>query len=175
MTSFLTRMGAGFPGDVNRSNAGQTITPEAADPANPIPAYGVPVALNSTGTGLRPLAATDTAANVYGLLVREFPVQSAPPNTYGAGQSLSTPAVPPTQGPLSRMARGFMTINVNAGSMASAVKGAQAYAWTAATTTGHTQGNFEAAASAGNTIVVPGAFFRGAVDANGNCEIEYNL
>ncbi len=174
MTSFLTRMGAGFPGDVNRSNAGQTITPEAADPSHPIPAYGVPVALNATGSGVRPLVATDTSASIFGLLVREFPVQSMPPNNFGAGQSLTVPAVPPTQGALSVMRRGFMVVNVNASSSAAAAKGGQVYVWTAATTTGHVQGNFEATASPGNTIVAP-ALFRGAVDSSGNTEIEFNL
>ena len=174
MTSFLTRMGVGFPGAVNRSNAGQTITPESANPTYPIPAYGVPIALVSGGSGLRPLTAADTTASIYGWLVREYPAEAMPPNTYGAAQALGVGAVPPVQGPLSAMRRGFMVVNVNSGSMASAVKGGQVYVWTAATTTGHVQGNVEAVNSPGNTIVAP-ALFRGPVDASGSTEIEINL
>ena len=174
MTSFTYRMGAGFPGDYNRTASGQTITPEAANATYPIPAYGVPVKYVSGGTAVGPLVATDTTANVIGILMRPFPEQAMPPNTYGAGQSLSTAPVPPTQGPLSVMRRGFCVVNVNSGSSAAAAKGQPVYAWTAATTAGHTQGNIEATASAGNTIALP-ALFRGPVDASGNTEIEYNL
>ncbi len=174
MTSFLTRMGAGFPGDVNRTNAGQTVTPEAANPSYPIPAYGVPVAIISGGSGVRPIVAADGPGNIAGVLTREFPAQAMPPNSFGAAQALTVSPVPPTQGSLSVLRRGFIVVNVNAGSMAAAVKGGAAFIWTAATTTGHTQGNWEATASAGNTIAAP-AFFRGPVDSSGNTEIEFNI
>ena len=174
MTSFLTRMGAGSPGDVNRVNAGNTITPESANPSYPIPAYGVPVALVAGGSGLRPLTAADTTANIYGWLCREFPVESMPPNAYGAAQALGVGGVPPVQGPLSCMRRGFMVVNVNSGSAASAVKGGQVYIWTAAASPGHVQGGVEAVNSPGNTIVAS-ALFRGPVDSSGMTEIEINL
>jgi hypothetical protein len=167
-------MFCGFPGDVNRSNAGMTVTPESANPSYPIPAFGVPVAIITGGSGVRPLTAADTTGSIYGWLVREYPNQAMPPNTYGAAQALGVGAVPNTQGPLSVMRRGFMTVNVNAGSMGSAVKGGQVFVWTAATTTGHVQGNVEAVNSPGNTIAAP-ALFRGPVDSNGNTEIEINI
>lgn len=174
MVSFLYRTGNGFAGDVNRTASGQTITPEAADPSLPIAAYGVPVAFNTAGTGVRPLAAADTTDDVIGILVRPFPGQAMPPNTYGAGQALSVAAVPPTQGPLSVMRRGFIEVAVNSGSSAAAAKGQPVYAWTAATAVGHTQGGIEATSSPGNTIALP-ALFRGPVDGSNVTEIEYNL
>lgn len=174
MVSFTYRMGAGFPGDYNRTAAAQTITPEAANPSYPIPAYGYPVANIGGSSGMRPLTATDTTANFYGFLTRPFPEQAMPPNTYGAGQTLSSVPVPPTQGPLSVMRRGFMVVAVNAASAAAAAKGGQVYAWIAATSGSHIQGGLEATASPGNTIALP-ALFRGPVDSTDATEIEINL
>jgi hypothetical protein len=175
MVSLTYRMGAGYPGDYNRTAAGQTITPEAANPSFPIPAYGLPVKYVSSGSGIGPIVNGDTSAVVIGVLMREFPSQAMPPNTYGAGQSLSVPPVPPTQGPLSVMRRGFCVVNVNAGSSAAAVKGNPAYIWTAAASTGHLVGGIEATEVPGSTILFPGATFRGGVDSSGNVELEWNL
>lgn len=175
MVSYAYRMGAGFPGDYNRTAAGQTITPEAANPSLPIPAYGMPVAYSVGGGSVRPITAGDTSAVVIGLLMRDFPSQAMPPNTYGAAQALSSIPVPPTQGPLSVMRRGFAVVNVNSGSSAAAVKGNPVFIWTAAASAGHIQGGLEATESPGNTILFPGVNFRGPVDSSGNTEVEINL
>jgi hypothetical protein len=172
MVAFLYRMGNAIAGDYNREAAGGTIEPGVADPANPIAAYGLPVVLDTAGT--RGVQTGDTAVNLYGVIVRPYPTQATPPATLGAQQLLSTPAVPPTQGTIDILRRGYVGVAVNSGSASSAVKGSAVYIWTAATTTGHTEGGFEAASSGGNTIAAP-ATFMGPVDSNNLTELAWNI
>lgn len=173
MTAYLYRMGVGIPGDVNRVDSGMTIEAQAADPLDPIPAYGVPVVMNAAGSGVGPVDAADAAADLYGVLVRTFPGQSNPPNAFGAQQLLTDTSVPPTQGTLDVLRRGYIAVKLNTGSPAP-LKGQPAFVWVAATAAGHVQGQFEAAASGGNTVAAP-ATFMGPADANGVTEIAWNL
>lgn len=71
MSAYLTRMPAGIPGDVSRKE-GATIESSLVG-SKAIP-YGAFVKLVSGK--LEPLAASDTAAVIYGLAVRPYPKQS---------------------------------------------------------------------------------------------------
>lgn len=71
MPAYLTRMPAGIPGDVSRKE-GATIESSLVG-SKTIP-YGAFVKLVSGK--LEPLAASDTAAVIYGLAVRPYPKQS---------------------------------------------------------------------------------------------------
>lgn len=174
MVAFLYRMGQGFAGDANRGWAGLTIEPNYADPNNPISAYGMPVKLNPTGTGVMQLQATDLAGAVYGLLVRPFPMQQpTAAGNYGQ-QQLTDPTTPPTRGELDVLRRGYASVLVNSGSSSGIIKGQQVHIWIAATTAGHTQNQFEGSPTPGSTIPAP-ATFNGPVDSNGITEIGWNI
>ncbi|MFR1534290.1 MAG: hypothetical protein ACLSTO_12055 [Bilophila wadsworthia] len=73
MSAYLTRMPAGIPGDVSRKE-GATIESSLVG-SKAIP-YGAFVKLVSGK--LEPLAASDTAAVIYGLAVRPYPSPTPP-------------------------------------------------------------------------------------------------
>jgi hypothetical protein len=74
--AFTYRMPAGIPGDVNRVWGGTTVEPDLMDPANPVTAYGLAVAMDSVSYKIRPIGVGDTVANVYGVLARPFPANA---------------------------------------------------------------------------------------------------
>jgi hypothetical protein len=106
--------------------------------------------------------AADTAASVFGFLVRSYPTQSSSTD-FGGG-------VPPTSGIASAMKRGYIGAKLDGA--ASAVKNGTVYVRTAGT---GTVGGVEAAADGTNTFALANAYFTGPADASGNCEIAYNL
>ena len=171
--SYLARMPAGIPGAANRHSAGGlTITPEVQDEDLPVTAYGVPVKVSATG-GMTPVKAGSADSDVYGVLVRPFPLQAVSTTGYSGAVDLGpASAVPPTQGTVDVLQKGF--INVLLGGDTAAVKNGQVYIWIAATAGTSIQGGFVAAADGGNTILCP-ARFRGPADADGNVEIEYGI
>lgn len=173
MTAFPFRMGAGFPGDVNRSHP-VSIEPALIDASAPPLAYGLAVVVDPTTQGVRQMAPGDSALTaVYGVTVRPYPFQqsSAVNNGaigYGAG-------APPTSGPIDVLRSGYIMAPV----VGTPVKGATVYVWIAASTGAHVQGGFEASASGSNTIPLTGAgslaTFNGGADASGIAEIEFNV
>ena len=172
--SYLYAMPAGVPGDFNRNYAGGTITPEVPSPLAPIPAFGVPVVYSAAHNAMVPVGAGNVEADIVGVIVRPYPEQPATAPNFGGAIGLTDPALPPTVGTISVLRRGFVAVQVNSGSAASAAKEGQVYVWIAASAAGHVQGGFEGAASGGNTILAP-AKFRGACDPNGITELEWNL
>lgn len=163
MTAIVTRMPAGFPGAITRSDA-LTVTQEIIDSGTPPTVFGGVVKL--VAGKLQPIASGDAAAVVYGLLVRSFPTQSAS-NAYGA-------STPPTSGIADVIRRGFMAVTLKLGT---AVKAAQAYV---VTTAGGTVvvGDIVTATSpagGGTAVAITGAFFSGPADAGGIVELQYNL
>lgn len=166
--AFQYRMGAGSPGDVNRTHPA-SIIPSLADPTNPPLLWGCPVVTVAASNGVRQLLSSDTALTaIYGIVVRPYPAQSAsaafggggPNNGYGFGI-----------GAVDVLTFGFI-MGTLGGSVA-ATKGLPVYVWIAASTGTHVQNTFEASATAGSTIPVEGAFFNGPADATGVVEIEY--
>lgn len=173
MVSFLTRMPAGIPGEINRGWAA-IVEPAAITPAGTVgapTAYGIPLVVDQTAGNVgnvRAVAAGDAAGVIYGLLARPFPTQSPIWGSDPIGQ-----AVPPTQGSCDVLRMGYMTVLLS-GSTA-AVKGNQVYIWTAAASGSHITGGFESSNPGGSGILLTGGLFMGPADANGNVEICFNV
>jgi hypothetical protein len=159
--AYLYRMPSGIPGDVSRKLE-STVESQIFDSTNPFSAYGLFGKLVSGK--FVPVGAGDTAAAVYGILVRPFPTQSAQ-------EPLGT-ATPPTTGIANALRRGYITVKNNAGSP---TNGGQVYVRVAAAAAGKPIGGIEAAADSTNTIAITGCIFTNAGDANGNVEIAYNI
>jgi hypothetical protein len=172
MTSnaYLYRMPSGVPGAIARDSV-STIEPARFDPDHPFAAYGAPGKI-ANGRFV-PLASGDTVEQVYGLLVRPYPV------TGGAGSEPRDTATPPQAGayaPLMAdvLKRGYMTVANTQGTPA---LNGPVYIRVAAAAAGKPIGAFSASAdsTAANTPALPGAVFLCAADADGNVEIAYNL
>lgn len=172
MTSFLYRIPAGIPGDVNRAHIAH-VEPVSLTPVGTTGApttYGVPVAIDGTTGNARMISASDTA--IYGILVRPFPSQQVPNQVSGQlYQDLMGAGVPPGKGGGDVLRRGYITVLLSGS--AAATKNGAVFVWTAAASGTHITGGFEAAATSGSTLAIP-ATFMGAADANGNVEIAYN-
>lgn len=173
---FLYRMPAGIAGECSRlSVLGTTIKPEIQNATTPVTAYGQVVTVDSGG--VRPLAAADIAAPAtpLGISIRPFPGQdytSASPS-YGGANSVGFGAgTPPSTGIVDVMRRGYVTMKLNGA--AAATKGGIVYAYYNVSIGLHVQSGIEAAAGA-NLWVIPGAFFTGAADAQGNVEVEFRI
>ena len=170
MPVFTTRMPAGIAGTVTRANQA-TIEPQIMDANYPVTVYGVPVKYVS---GLvRPIAASDTVATVVqGFLVRPFPTQ----NLAAGSEALGT-ATPSLVNAGDIMKRGYMMIKVNA-SVPSAVPAKGGVVYCRKTDHGageYLVGGVESDADSAKCEAIPGCYFTGAMDANGNCEIAYNI
>ena len=166
--AFLYRMGAGFPGDINRTNPFSAV-PRLANVSVQAPrAFGDALLINTADSSVRGVIAGDgsvTPAPIYGVLVRPYPTQqqSGGPNaTIGAGA--------PGAGVCDALRQGFIMVKLPAG--ATVVAGGQAYVWCAATSGSNIQGAFVAAASGTSTLTVTNARYTGPADANGNVELE---
>ena len=159
--AFLYRMPSGIPGDVSRKNQ-STIDSQIFNASLPFASYGIPAKLASGK--VVPFAGGETAADLFGFLVRPFPTQSAQ-------EGLGT-ATPPTSGVANILRRGWMTVKCNAGTPAA---GGTVYVRIAAASGAKVIGGIEAAADSTNTVALTGARFTNAGDANGNVEIEYNI
>lgn len=161
MTSFLYRMPSGIPGDISRRE-NMTIESVPLDSTKPFSAYGLPGKIVSGK--FVPLEAGDTAAVVYGFLVRPYPTNSAQ-------EPLGT-ATPPASGIANVLRRGYMTVLNQAGTPALA---SQVYSRVATPSGSKTIGDVEAASDTTNTIAITGCTFMNAADASGNVEIAYNI
>ena len=165
---FVTRMPAGIPGAVTRVEH-STIEPQVMDADYPVTVYGVPVKFVSGK--VRPIASGDTVASVIqGLLVRPYPTQGATNEALGA----ATPSVIQAADILKR---GYMMVKVNA-SLPSAVPAKGGVVYCRKTDHGAAEylvGGIESDADSAKCEAVPGCYFTGAMDSNGNVEIAYNI
>ncbi|TPV09378.1 hypothetical protein FJV21_18525, partial [Acinetobacter baumannii] len=150
-------MPSGIPGDISRK-AHSTV--EAHILKGNFGAFGIFGKL--TADGIVPLEAADT--DVYGLIVRSYPTQSAL-NGIGA-------AVPQSGIVNDIMRRGYMTVKCNAGT---AKKAGKVYVRVATGTELKPIGGIEAVADGVNTIEIKNAMFMHDADAQGNVEISYNI
>jgi len=163
MTAFLYRMPSGIPGDVTRQSL-STIETQMLNSSLPFPGYGLPGKIASGA--FVPITTGDTAASVYGLLVRPFPTEGAnPSDPLGTG-------VPQVNGPANILRRGYMNVKVNAGT---ASLGSTVYIRVATPSGAKVIGGIEAVSDTTNTIAITGASFMGAADASGNAEIAFNI
>lgn len=171
MVAFTYRMGAGFPGGVNRIHASM-IEPCLLDPNSTAVAFGSGVIADDTTTeGVRAPTAADTSAICYGVAVRPFPIQQ---NSGGMAASFGTGNAP---GPIVDILKtGYIFVQVSGGG--SPKKGDPVYLWVAASTGSHVQGGFENSATGGSTVAVgalPNTYWNGPADASGVAEIAFNL
>lgn len=166
------RMGAGFPGDVNRTHPA-SIEPCLIDSSAPPTAYGQGVLVDSTTQGVRPFVAGDVAlTEAYGVTVRPYPFQQSSGSNFGAA-TLGA-AVPPVAGEMDVLRSGYIMTKLSGG--VNPVKGGLVTIWTAASAGAHVQGGFEAAVTGGSsTPALPGVTFNGVPDSSGNVEIAFNI
>jgi len=162
MNPILYRMPNGIPGDVTRRQHA-TIEPQVFG-ATPFTAYGLPVKLSSGK--VIPMGAGDATGNVFGFLVRPYPVTGA-----NASDPLGT-SVPPTSGQADVLRRGYLNAKCNVGTPA---LGGTVYMRVTANGGNTIIGGIEATADGANTITLSNCIFNGAADANGNVEIAVNI
>lgn len=167
MVAFPYRMGAGFPGDVNRTHPA-SILPNLVDATTPPTAYGQGVVVDAASGGVRPIGAGDGAlTEIFGVTVRPYPFQQSAATNYGAiGFGSDTPS---TAQPIDVLRAGYITVSV----VGSPVKGGAVFIWYAASAGAHIQGGFEASATGGSTIALDTSkyFFNNSPDADGNVEL----
>lgn len=167
MVAYLYNMPKGIPGSVNRIESA-TIQTANIYPTLPPTRFGDPVKMRSDGT-VTPIASGDTASLVWGFAVRSYPNQTgvAWPNV---GFSTTTPGVPPTNGPLDVLRRGFINVKVNGA--AQATPSSAVYVRVANGTADQPIGGIEAAAGGGDCVLIPGCRFTDVQDSSGIAEIE---
>jgi hypothetical protein len=173
-TSLPFRMSAGFAGDVTRAHPSAVIEPNRQSPTNPVLGFGFACIVDPATASVRQVAAGDSALTaIYGILVRFYPGQaSPPPNAPFAQQPLGWPVVPPANQVCDVMRAGYIIVPV----VGTPLKGNPVFIWVAASGGGHTQGGFEAAATAGSTIDLGNnSTFNSSPDAYGNTEIAFNI
>lgn len=166
--AFTYRMGAGFPGDVNRTHPA-SVLPGLINTTNPPKLYGNPVIINTADNTHRGVIAADgsvTAAKIYGVIVRPYPTQQMT-----GGMSSAIGAAPaPVSGVADFLRMGFIMCKLPAGSVVT--KGGTVHVWAAADSGSNIQGALAPAASGTNTLTVTNAQFTGPADANGNVGVE---
>ena len=167
--SFGFRMGAGFPGDVNRVHP-FSIVAGLVDTAIQSPRlYGDPVLINTATNAYRGITTTDTSTlNVDGVAVRPYPTQQ---QTGGMTSTLGV-AAPPTNLPLDVLEDGFImaTCHNLSGSTTLPTKKGAVYVYTAASSGNHVQGGLESASGA-NLTLISNMVWWGPADANGIAEL----
>lgn len=176
MVAYAYRMPAGIPGEVTRYSVGTTIEQQLVDPNAPPPSYGIPVVIDAVTHGVRGLIATDTPAAFnmpYGCVVRPYPIQPSAAANYGASP-VGTPGVPPTQGIVDILKRGYMSVSV-VWATTPPLKGAPVYIWTAASAGVQVQGGFTSDSAPAGSVVAAPAYFTGPADSAGNGEIAWNI
>ena len=162
--AFQFRMGAGFPGDINRSHP-FSAEPNLNDGTLPVLLTGLACIRSATGT-VRSIQVGDTS--IAGVVTRPFPTQAVSGSNYGAVGF--GPAAPPPNAPIDVLNWGYIIVQVNSNG-AGIVNGSPVYVWAAASSGAHVQGGFEGTNPAGNGFAVTGAYFRGPVDTSGYTEV----
>ena len=165
--AFTYRMGAGYPGDVNRTHPA-SILPGLMNVTNPVRLYGDPVLVDTATNSYRGFLAGDTAiTKLAGVLVRPYPTQQ----TTGGMASSFGAAVPPVTGVVDVLEDGYVIVRCNNFAAQQPTKGGAVYVWIAASTGAHVQGGFESVSS-GSTVTISNAMWNGPTDANGVTELK---
>lgn len=151
MPQFIgTSMPRGFAGALTRGFYDNTTEVKANDASAPVYAFGVPVKINSAGTGVTPVTAGSDA--VYGFAVRLYGQVNFAPN----GQSVQN------QQPVTVLRRGYMAVAVTGGT---AALGGKVYL----------DASGKISADSSSNTEIPGCIFMGAADADGLAEIAFNI
>lgn len=164
--AFTFRMGAGFPGDINRTHPFSAV-PGLMDSTDKIRLYGDPALISSTGT-YRGFKVGDTATKIAGVLVRPYPIQQ----TTG-GMSAAIGAATPPDGPavIDVLEDGFIMVKCQDFAANPCIKGGAVYVRIAATSGNKIQGGFHAVADSTNTVAITNAQWNSTPDASGVAEI----
>lgn len=160
--AFDLRMGAGFPGDINRHMF--STMPGLANSSVQAPRlYGDPVIIDTATNSYRGIVAGDTATFAAdGILVRPYPTQQ----TSGGMSATIGSAAPNLLQPIDVINEGYVMVKCNVGTP---TKNGQVFVYTAASTGNHVQGGLESAAGA-NLTLISNMRFNGPPDASGVCE-----
>lgn len=167
--AFTYRMGAGFPGDPNRTHP-VSILPGIMSTAAPVRLYGDPCVIDTATNTYRALGAADTGiTKIDGILVRPYPTQQT---SGGMAASIGT-AVPPV-GPaqIEVVSEGFIIAKCNNFATQQPTKGGAVYVWVTANSGAHVQGGFESINNGANTILLSNAKWNGPTDSAGITEIQ---
>ena len=170
--AFTYRMGAGFPGDVNRTHPA-SIVPGLINATTPVRLYGDPVLVATDGT-YRGFTTTDTTDGTAcaGILVRPYPTQQ---QSGGMSSALgaATPPINGAGGTVDVIDSGFVMVRCNNFAATPPKKGGAVYVWVVASTGAHVLGGLESVedATPANTTLLSNATFNGAPDANGIVEL----
>lgn len=166
--SFTYRMGAGFPGDINRTHP-VSVLPANMHTTQPVRLYGDAGIYDAATSTVRGFQAGDSGLlRMAGVLVRSFPVQTVTGgmnNPLGAGVPPAGPAV------VDVMEEGYIMVKCNNFAVNAPTKDGLVYVWCAATSGNNIQGGFTAVANAGNAAAIANARWNGPADANGIAEM----
>lgn len=166
--AFSFRMGAGYPGDVNRSGS-FSVLPALMDTTNQVRLYGDAVLSNPAANSVRGFLATDTAVTrIDGILVRPYPTQQS-----SGGMAAAFGAATPPAGPavVDVLRSGFAMVKCNNFAVNACRRGDPVYVWIAASAGNNVQGGF-VAASSGSTVTIANARWASPPDSSGIAEIE---
>lgn len=160
------RMGAGYPGDVNRMHPA-SIVPRLQDAANPVRLFGDPVVLGASNS-VRGFIATDTTVTkIRGVCVRPAIAQ---PQTGGMTTTLGGGAPPQGAAPIDILEDGHIMVKCNNVAAGSPVLGGAVFVWIAASAGSDVQGGFRAAANA-SAVAITNAEWASPPDSNGIAEL----
>lgn len=166
--SFKYRMGAAIPGDVNRTHPA-SVEPNYNDATNPVLQAGLACVVNSAKNGVRGMASGDTGVTtIYGVAVRAYPLQQPTGDASFGAQAFGLENLA-AGAAIDVIRDGYVMVQIP--SSQTPGKGDACFIWVAASGSGHVQGGFENATSAGNTASITNAVFNGPPDANGYVEI----
>lgn len=171
--AFPFRMGAGFPGDVNRTHPA-SIEGCLVDSTHPPLLYGLAVIADAASpNGVRSIATSDSGVtDIYGVTVRPYPLQQATADgPYGAS-SFGT-AAPPTVQPLDILKQGYIIVQLQG--VTAATKGGAVFVQTTVTSGSNIQGGFSAATASGAIALSGRSYFNGPADPNGICELALHV
>lgn len=170
--AYKYRMGAGFPGDVNRTHPA-SIEPVLLDSTDFPTAFGQLVVVTAAGK-MRKIKAGDSATTIYGVMVRPYPTQAASAGQYGADAlGASAPAI---AGVHDVLRAGYIMSQLNSAAGA-VVRGGPVFVWIGAAGGGHVVGGLESVSGGANTIALDPArySFNGSADAAGVVELAINI
>lgn len=168
--SFGYRMGAGFPGDVNRTHPA-SILPRLMNAASPVRLYGDPGVIDAATNSWRALGAGDGAlTKVDGVLVRPYPAQQM---TGGLAAPIGAATPPGGNNIVDFLREGYVIARCNNFAAQQPAQGGAVYVWVAASAGAHVQGGFESAADGANTAgPITNLKWMGPTDSQGVTEIE---
>lgn len=168
-TAITYRMGAGYPGDVNRAHH-FSVAARLHDAANPVRLYGDPVMYSATAGTVRGVLVADQAAStkIKGVAVRPGNISQT---TGGMTAAFGVAAPPVATVAIDVIEDGYVIVKCNNFGASPCKLGDIVTVWAAASAGNHVLGGFENAVSAGSTFTVANAEWVSPPDANGFAEL----